>query len=275
MSKSPIPIKARKAASAAVDVPATTVPAAARTMALFEVFAREKRELAKSELARMLDLPESSCSDLLNTLHAIGYVARTATSKRYYPTGRLSTVSTAIALNDPLGAFGAEASALLSQRTGETSTFGVLDGDGVKLLSVNEGTHRLRYVVAAGYRVSLHATAVGKALLGALDDAEVARLLRLKPLKSFTDSTHTDPKQVEQEIKQSRIDGVYTATEEGGIGISSYAISAMLDSGPVALSVIGPTDRILAEREEYLRMMKEVHDVVFSGAADTSTSRRR
>src|ERR1700761_1705070 len=31
---------------------ATTVPAAARTMALFEAFAREKRELTKSELAR-------------------------------------------------------------------------------------------------------------------------------------------------------------------------------------------------------------------------------
>ena len=44
------------------------VPAAARTMALFEIFAREKRELSKSEVARLLDLPESSTSDLLNTL---------------------------------------------------------------------------------------------------------------------------------------------------------------------------------------------------------------
>lgn len=275
MSKAPTPTKTRKTASAAVDTPTTTVPAAARTMALFEVFAREKRELAKSELARMLDLPESSCSDLLNTLHAIGYVARTATSKRYYPTGRLSTISTAIALNDPLGTFGTEASALLSQRTGETSTFGVLDGDGVKVLSVNEGTHRLRYVVATGSRVSLHATAVGKALLGALDEAEVARLLRIKPLKSFTESTHTDPKEIERELKQSRIDGWYTANEEGGIGISSYAISAMLDSGPVALSVIGPTDRMLAEKDEYIRIMKEVQDVVFSGATETTPTRQR
>jgi DNA-binding IclR family transcriptional regulator len=274
MSKAPTPIKARKAATPVLDAPATTVPAAARTMALFEVFAREKRELAKSELARMLDLPESSCSDLLNTLHAIGYVARTATSKRYYPTGRLSTISTAIALNDPLGAFGAEASALLSQRTGETSTFGVLDGDGVKLLSVNEGTHRLRYVVAAGYRVSLHATSVGKALLGALDDAEVARLLRLKPLKSFTESTHTDPKEIEAELKRSRADGWYTATEEGGVGISSYAVSALLDSGPVALSVIGPTDRLLAQKDEYIEILRDVQKIVFSGAETPSTHRR-
>ena len=47
----------------------TLVPAAARTMTLLEVFAREKRELSNSDLARLMDLPESSCSDLLHTLH--------------------------------------------------------------------------------------------------------------------------------------------------------------------------------------------------------------
>ena len=113
-------------------------------MALFEAFARERRELTKSELARLLDLPESSCSDLLNTLHVLGYVSRTANSKRYYPTGKLLTAASAIAENDPLGAFGAEAVALLSQRSNETSTFGVLDGDAVKMVAVADGTHRLR-----------------------------------------------------------------------------------------------------------------------------------
>jgi DNA-binding IclR family transcriptional regulator len=145
---------------------------------------------------------------------------------------------------------------------------------GSSFCSVNEGTHRLRYVVAAGYRVSLHATSVGKALLGALDDAEVARLLRLKPLKSFTESTHTDPKEIEAELKRSRADGWYTATEEGGVGISSYAVSALLDSGPVALSVIGPTDRLLAQKDEYIEILRDVQKIVFSGAETPSTHRR-
>ena len=60
----------------------TLVPAATRTMALFEVFAREKRELSNSELARLMDLPESSCSDLLHTMHEMGYLLRTARSRR-------------------------------------------------------------------------------------------------------------------------------------------------------------------------------------------------
>ena len=35
-------------------------------MSLLEVFARERRELSNSDLARLMDLPESSCSDLLD-----------------------------------------------------------------------------------------------------------------------------------------------------------------------------------------------------------------
>ena len=50
----------------------TVVPAATRTMLLLEVFARERRELSNSDLARLMDLPESSCSDLLYTLHDMG-----------------------------------------------------------------------------------------------------------------------------------------------------------------------------------------------------------
>src|SRR6218665_813729 len=69
------------------------VPAAARTMSLLELFAREKRELSNADLARLLDLPESSCSDLLHTLHELGYLLRTPRSRRFYPTARLLSVA--------------------------------------------------------------------------------------------------------------------------------------------------------------------------------------
>lgn len=241
------------------------VPAAARTLALFEVFAREKRELTKSELARFLDLRESSCSDLLNTLHELGYVSRTANSKRYYPTGRLLASAREISENDPLAMVGEEAVKLLSQRSGETGIFGVLDGDGVKIVAVCESSQRLRYVVTAGDRASLHATSLGKALLGGSADTEMSRLLRLKPLTAFTGRTHTDPVAVESEIREQRLRGWYSASDEGGIGISSYATSARTDNGLVALSLIGPTQRMLAGESRYVEILKEVAASVFGG----------
>jgi Transcriptional regulator len=256
----------------------TTVPAAARSMALFEVFARERRELTKSELARLMDLPESSCSDLLNTLYDLGYVSRTAASKRYYPTGRLLHAATLISENDPLGLFGNEAASLLGQKVDETCTFGIVDAARTKLLSVYEGAHRLRYVVNVGDRVSLHGTAVGKALLGALPPDERGRVLRLQPLRRLTEATTINVAKLEKEIEEDRTRGWYQAREEGAPGVWSIAISGLVGTMPVGLSMIGPADRMRANEKRYVEAILEVRATLFdrdgSNGSDPMAVRR-
>src|SRR3954462_5842906 len=105
----------------------TLVPAAARTMSLLEVFARERRELSNSDLARLMDLPEGSCSDLLHTLHELGYLMRTARSRRFYPTGRLLTIAKDMSGVHPLYAVTAEPCQLLPDKPGETGVCGRLE----------------------------------------------------------------------------------------------------------------------------------------------------
>lgn len=248
--------KAAKVPKAPKEV-SPTVPAAARTLTLFETFARERRPLSKSELARLLDLPESSCSDLLNTLHFLGYVSRTISTRRYYPTSRLLMMSQAIAESDPLGLLAAEAVSKLSQLTGETCTFGVLDGDAVKILAVMQGSHRLRYVAHAGDRVSLHGTAVGKALLSELPPEEMGRLLRLKPLRQRTENTIVDPKEVTQRIDAERSQGWFSAIDEATVGISSLAIGGLFGTEAAAMSIVGPTRRMLDNKAQYIAILAD------------------
>lgn len=242
----------------------TAVPAAARTLALFEIFAREQRPLSKSEVARLLDLPESSCSDLLNTVHRLGYVSRTASSRRYYPTSRLQMIADSIAENDTLGAVSLEATSLLRQLTGETSTFGIIDGDQAKMVSVSQGEHRLRYVVQPGDRVSLHGTAVGKALLSQLPDNEMARILRLKPLRQLTPSTITDAKVLTKHIDEQRDLGWFGAIDEGTEGVASFAIAGLIGPDVAGMSIIGPTSRMAENKDRYIEILKSVRDSVFS-----------
>ena len=241
----------------------TFVPGAGRTLALFEVFARERRELSNSDLARLMDLAESSCSDLLYTLHQTGYLSRTASSKRFYPTSRLLAAAKAITENDYLNGIGTEAVELLSEKTGETAVFAQLDGSATRVVAVHEGVHRLRYVISPGDRVSLHAAAVGKALLGQVSEAERARLLRLKPLGAFTRNTVTDPKKLETEIKKHRRIGWYQAVNEGAEGTCSFSASGMIGMEVVGLSMVGPSDRMEANKEWYLKMLNEVVTTVF------------
>ncbi|MGF7234296.1 MAG: IclR family transcriptional regulator [Frankia sp.] len=239
------------------------VPAAARTMAVFEVFAREQRELTKSEMARLLDLPESSSSDLLNTLYELGYLSRTASTRRFYPNSRLSTVAGRIAENDPVAAVGQEATALIAERSGETAACGVLADGRSKIVAVAHGTHRLRYILNVGDVYTLHATSLGKALLGSSGDEDVARLLRLHPLRKLTDRTVVDPRALEREVREHRRLGYYTASDEGTIGVSSLAVSGLVGDQAVGLTLIGPTERIRANEAALRDLVLEVRETVF------------
>lgn len=253
---------------------ATTVPAAARALAVFEIFAREKRELLKSELARLLDLPESSCSDLLSTLYEIGYVARTVGSKRYYPTGRLIHIARAIAEYDGLGAIANEALALLCEKTGESCFFGEIDGTEVQIVAAHDGTHPFRYVANPGDRIAIHATSLGKALLSELDTPECARLLRLKPLRALTERTITSPELVERNIAAQRNDGWYMADEEGRVGLISIAVAGRIGDRLVGMSLAGPSDRMHSNKEAMVKAMLEVRETIFGNVADAPISRK-
>ena len=246
----------------------TFVPAAARALNLLEIFATEQREMSNSELARLMDLAESSCSDLLYTLLQLGYLSRTASTKRFYPTNRLLAQATAIGANNPLLAIGAEATELLSQKTGETATCGVLEGEVVLIVAMHEGTHRLRYRRTPGDRVPINTSATGKALLGQLEPAERSRLVRLHPLKALTELTKTNPAELEKEVQAQAKRGWFTTRNEAADGASGIAIAGKIGLDVVALSIVGPTERFEANSERYVSIVREVAATVFEGGKE-------
>ena len=213
----------------------TTVPAAARTMALLEVFAREKRELSNSDLARLLDLPESSCSDLLHTLHDLGYLLRTSRSRRFYPTARLLAIAREISGSDPLYVVGTEAAELLRDRTGETGLCGRLENGVVKVLAFSEGRHPLRYMQNVGDKLALHVSAMGKAILAMGSPEEAARQLRQKPLRRLAAGTLTDLAALEDQIAKGKAQGWIWVENEGSDGLSAVAVAGLVGGEPLAI----------------------------------------
>ena len=251
----------------------TIVPAAARTMTLLEVFAREKRELSNSDLARLMDLPESSCSDLLHTLHELGYLLRTARSRRFYPTARLLTVAKEISASDPLYAVGAEACELLRDRTGETGLCGRLENGVVKVIALSEGRHALRYMQHVGDKLALHVSALGKAILAIGTPEEAARQLRLKPLRVLASGTLTDLSELEAQVERARKQGWIWVENEGSEGLTAVAVAGQIGGETLALSVAGLTHRMRDQRERCLEALQEVKAIVFrkQAAAEGAT----
>src|SRR3546814_18874037 len=121
----------------------TLFSAAARALAVFETFAREKRELSNSELAKLLNLPDSSCLDLVYTLHHLGYLVRGKQTRRYYPSGRLMTVAEHIGAEAPIIAGNKDELDFLAVRTGETAYVGCVAGWAGKVVAVKDGRPEL------------------------------------------------------------------------------------------------------------------------------------
>jgi DNA-binding IclR family transcriptional regulator len=240
------------------------IPAASRAMAVFEVFAREKRELSNSDMARLLSLPESSTSDLLHTLHSLGYLMRTTRTRRFYPTGRLSEIARQIAENDPLTAVAQEAIDQISARTNESVFFGVLDGTAVKVVASQASRLPLRYIIEVGYRAALHASALGKGLLGLLPPEEARETLGKCNLRAVTAHTIVDIDTLMTQIAKGRKRGWYDAHEEGSDGVHGLAVVGWLDGVPAGISVAGPAERMKKNHEEYLAALIEVRDALMS-----------
>lgn len=247
------------------------VPAAARTMTIFETFANARRELSNSEIARMLGVAESSSSDLLHTLHEAGYLMRTARTKRFYPTARLRSIANDIAKNDPMVSAGVEAIELLSERTGETAICGMLGSTHVEVMAFREGRYELRYILQVGTRIGLHVSSLGKALLAELPPAEAARRLKLKALKRVTPHSVVDVPAIERQLREVRRRGYARVEDEGTEGVSAMAVAGRVGSELMAVSLAGPSDRLRRNKEAYRKALLEVKALAFRAepAADT------
>ncbi|MBU7572607.1 MAG: IclR family transcriptional regulator [Hydrogenophaga sp.] len=246
------------------------MPVVGRTLSVFEVFARERRELSNLEIARLLGVPESSCSDLLHTLHTMGYLRRSPGSRRFYPSGRLHEVARQVKENDSFTLLAREAVDQLAQRTNESAFFGVLDRHAAKVAAAQPSRLRLRYILDEGERVALHASALGKALLGALPpDALAAELDHLR-LRAVTSDTVLRPDTLSEQLARGREAGWYETRGEGIEGVRALAVSGWLNGQPVALSLAGPIARMDRHQEIYLQALQEARSALLADDETTT-----
>lgn len=231
------------------------LPTAQRTLQVFEVFARERRPLTNSELARFLNFAESSCSDLLYTMREAGYLLRMPNSRLLYPTTRLHDIAQRIATTDALQAFATEALETLSRSTGETSMCGYLEGLNVKIFACQESPRALRYVLQAGTLTAIHATALGKAILGAMSQESRDALIDLLPMNAVTPATILDRNALREEIARSIERQWFMAKEEGAEGVMALGIAGLVNGRLTGLSVVGPTHRLEHSLVDYVKAL--------------------
>lgn len=203
-------------------------------------------EMGVTELARKLGLGKSSAYRLLATLARRGYVEKNPQSDRYRLTYRLFAVGSPAADRFGLRETAHPVMERLATETGETVNVGVLDGTRVVNLHKVESRHLLRMHMEVGGGVPAHATALGKVLLTALTQAEIAERLGGRRLERLTHRTIADRAALWRVLARVREQGFALDDEECSLGLRCVAAPILDHRGSVvaALSISGPSQRL-------------------------------
>lgn len=215
-----------------------------RVIDIFEAFHRTQGPLSLTELATATHIPKSSCHALVRTLAARGYLYTLGHPRTLYPTQRLLGLAHGITAGDPFLDHVRPLLEALRDRSMETVILGKREGERVVYLHVLEGLHAIRYSARAGDFKPLHASAIGKALLGAQREDALRMWADGQVLPRITPATITEPERLVADLLRGRLAGYFETRGENVEDV--WAVAAFLQVGrdTLAIGLAGPRHRM-------------------------------
>jgi DNA-binding IclR family transcriptional regulator len=222
-----------------------------RTLDFFELFAVQGKPLGLTEISRLLDIPMSSCHDVVQSMQARGYLTEVAPRGGYYPTMRLQSIAQSIARNDPLAQRSERTLAALRDTLDETISLGkILSGAGGMHLMVFESTNPLRFHNAPGQAIrNLHATSAGKIILSHLSARALDAWLATADLAPLTPATITSTEKLRASIAAGVARGWQRNDEESALGVTTIGASFHWLNTNYFVTVAGPSQRMTINLE--------------------------
>lgn len=225
--------------------PAQPVESVRRALRILRSFTPDRPEIGVSEIARALDIHKSTVHRLLGTLESEGFV-RQIEDGRYALTWQLFEMASRFPTSERLHRLVFDALSGLARATGETAHLAVLDHEQVLYVDKVEGSRALRMPSAAGLRLPVHCTALGKVLLAGLPREQAWRIVSSRELEPRTPHTLTDPALVIKAVERAGNDGYAIDYEEIEDGLVCIAAPVRDDHGMThaAVSIAGPVARM-------------------------------
>jgi DNA-binding IclR family transcriptional regulator len=230
-----------------------------RTLDFIELFADQKRALSLSDISRLLDLPPSSCHDVLGELKDRGYVYELTPRGGYYPTLRIYEIGKTISDHDPVVA---RAELLLRETRdaiGESVLLAKASGLEATYLLAFDPQNALGVRRKVGENIfGLHTTSAGKALLGSLSEAALSNFLLSAPLVAATPLTITSKKKLRKDIEDGNRRGWFLNRQESQIGVTTLSARFHWLSTLFIVSIAGPSHRVEPRLEEFAKLLISV-----------------
>ena len=198
-----------------------------------------------TEVARELGIHKSTAYRLLTTLRDRGLVEQDAATEKYRLGFGLVVLARAVSADLDILRCAKPLCERLSERTGETVTVAVLEGDDAVVIHQSISRASALSVDWTGRHTPLHATAAGKIFLLYMPEDQRLRVLE-EPLERFTENTIVDPASLRDHISRIRHEGYGYTVEELETGLNAIGAPIRSAEGVVvgAVSVSGPAFRL-------------------------------
>jgi DNA-binding IclR family transcriptional regulator len=210
-----------------------------RALAILDAFGPDRPMLSVKDLHELLDVPKPTVSRLASVLEQQGFLRGAGHGYRLGP--KTFALGSLFAQQYELHEAGRPPMEALARDTAQTSSLAVLSGRHVVNLIVVRPARPIHHVTAAGSREYAHLTGLGKALLSALPEESVERILGDDPYPRETPNSICDHTALHAELDRTRQRGYALDREEFALGLRCVAVPLQLPRlGPASISVSGP-----------------------------------
>lgn len=176
-----------------------------------------------SEVAERTKMDRAKARRYLLTLHALGYVHKNKRQFRLSPkTLSLGASYLSSVHHHDIIQFYLER---VTEQTGESCSFGVLDGDDVVYIARSAAKHRLLAIaLSIGTRLPVAYTSMGRAILANLPSEQLEDYINKVELISHTPYSITDRNQFHQTLKALKEKQYVIVDQELDTGLRSLAL---------------------------------------------------
>ena len=206
-----------------------------RGLAVIRAFGADDPELTLSDVARRTNLTRAAARRFLLTLVELGYVR--TDGKHFALTPRVLELGYAYLSSLSLPEIAEPHLERLAATVRESSSVSVLDGDEIVYVGRVPTSRIMRVSINVGTRFPAYATSMGRILLAALGDDELAAYLERAQLTPLTPRAIASPDALDAELRKIREQGWALVDQELEEGLRSIAVPIRDSGGRIVAAV--------------------------------------
>jgi IclR family transcriptional regulator, pca regulon regulatory protein len=207
----------------------------ARGLEVLETFEGHTEGQSVADIARCTGLSRAAVRRVMITLEQLGYAEYTG--RVYRLKTRVLRLGFSYLTSTSLSTIAQPILERVTETVQESSSMSVLEGNEIVYIARSAAKRVMSVGLSVGSRLPAYCTSMGRVLLAALPDAQLAAYLDRIELKALTVKTVTDKRLLDEMLYRVKVQDFSLADEELELGLRSIAVPVRNRQGRVVAAI--------------------------------------